>query len=282
MCPLCFLLGSKNTSSAPFPAAGVLHQQPCLALLKERQHCTCVSLPWHPLTPFTIYLDIWPRNQQACFSHPPQQSSIMSISSQCVPRRQTSRSSQRHFKLYWLWPDVPRLGNYVYWMFTYQLLSKSGFSSSRVWLWELDHKEGWVPKTWWFFPIVVLEKTLESPSDRKEGKLVNSKGNQPWIFTGRTEAKAEVPILWPPDAKSWLGKDLDTRKDWGQKEKGATHEMVQWYHRHSGPEFEQTPEDSEGQGSLACSSQRGYKESGMAWQLNGNKLLKSQYRLPWG
>ena len=94
-----------------------------------------------------------------------------------------------------------------------------GISSSQVCMWELDHKEGWTPKHWCFW-AVVLEKTLESPLDFKEIKLVNPKGNQPWIFIGRTEAKAESPILWPTDAKSWLiGKDPDARKDWEQEEK---------------------------------------------------------------
>ena len=96
-----------------------------------------------------------------------------------------------------------------------------GFSSSPVWMWELDHKEGWAPYNW-CFQIVVLEKILESLLDSKEIKLVNPKGNQPWILTGRTDAKAEAAILWPPDAKSWLiGKDPDAGKDWRQKEKGV-------------------------------------------------------------
>ena len=90
-----------------------------------------------------------------------------------------------------------------------------GFSSSHVWMSELDHKEGWALKNWHFW-IVVLEKILETPLDSKEIKAVNSKGNQPWIFTGRTDAEAEIPILWSWDAKSWLiGKDLDDAKDWG-------------------------------------------------------------------
>ena len=89
-----------------------------------------------------------------------------------------------------------------------------GFSSSPVWMWELDHKGGWMLKNW-CFQNVVLEKTLESPLDSKEIKLVNSKGNQSWIFIGRTNAYAEAPILWPPDAKSWLiRKDPDAGKDW--------------------------------------------------------------------
>ena len=88
-----------------------------------------------------------------------------------------------------------------------------GFSSSHVWMWELDHKEGWAPKNW-CFQIVVLEKTLESPLHSKEIKLVNPKGNQLWIFIERNDAEAEAPILWPPDAKNWLiGKDPDAGKD---------------------------------------------------------------------
>ena len=100
-----------------------------------------------------------------------------------------------------------------------------GFASSHVWMWELDLKEGWAPKNW-CFQTVVLEKTLESPLDSKEIKSVNPKGNQPWIFIGRTDA--EAPILWPPDSKSRLiGKDPDAKKDWGQEEKRATEdEMV--------------------------------------------------------
>ena len=96
-----------------------------------------------------------------------------------------------------------------------------GFSSSHVWIWELDYKESWVPKNWCFW-TVVLEKTLESPLDCKEIKPVNPKGDQPWILIGRTDAEAETPILWPPDAKNWLiGKDSDARKDWRQEEKGT-------------------------------------------------------------
>ena len=103
-----------------------------------------------------------------------------------------------------------------------------GFSSSHVWMWELDHKESWAPKNW-RFGSVVLEKTLESPLDSKEIQPVHSKGNQSWIFIGRTDVEAETPILWPPDAKNWLlGKDPDAGKDWRQ-EKGITEdEMVGW------------------------------------------------------
>ena len=108
-----------------------------------------------------------------------------------------------------------------------------GFSSSHVWMWELDHKEGWTPKNWCFW-TVVLEKTPESSLDSKEIKLVNPKGNQPWIFIGRNDAEAEAKILWPPDAKSWLfgRKDPNAGKDWRQEEKWMTEDkMVGWHHQ---------------------------------------------------
>ena len=110
-----------------------------------------------------------------------------------------------------------------------------GFSRSHAWMWELDHKESWALKNWCFW-TVVLEKTLESPLDCKEIKAVYPKGNQSWIFTGRTDANAEALILWPPDEKNWLtGKDLDAGKDWRQEEKGMTEdEMVRWHHRLDG------------------------------------------------
>ena len=95
-----------------------------------------------------------------------------------------------------------------------------GFSSSHVQMWELDHKEGWVLKNW-CFQIVLLEKTLQSPLDSKETKPVNPKGNQPWIFIGRTDAEVEAPILWPPDANSQLLRKVpDVGRDWRQKKKG--------------------------------------------------------------
>ena len=123
-----------------------------------------------------------------------------------------------------------------------------GFSSIHIWMWELAHKEGWVPKSWCFW-TVVLEKTLKSPLDCKEIKPVNPKGNQPWIFIGSTDAEAEAPVLWPPDAKSWLlVKDRAAEKGWRQKEKGETEdETVGWCHRLNGYEFEQTLGDDEGQ-----------------------------------
>ena len=128
------------------------------------------------------------------------------------------------------------------------------FSSSHVWMWELDLKEGCTLKNWCFW-TVVLEKTLESPLDWNEIKLVNPKGNQLWIVIGRTGAETESPILWLPDAKNWLiRKDPDAGKNWRQ-EKGMTEDkMVGWHQQLSGHEFEQALGDGEGQGSLACYS----------------------------
>ena len=113
------------------------------------------------------------------------------------------------------------------------------------------------------FCIVVLERTLASSLDCKEIKPVNPKGNQPRIFIGWTDAEAEAPVLWLPDAKSWLiGKDPNARKNWGQEEKRATEdEVVRWQPQLNGCEFEQTLGDSEGQGSLVCCSPWGCKES---------------------
>ena len=120
-------------------------------------------------------------------------------------------------------------------------------TSSHVQMWRQDRKNGWAPKNW-CFQTVVLEKTLESPLNCKE--KIFPKGNQPWIFTGRTDAETEVSTLWPPNAKCWLiGKDPDTRKDWRQKEKGAAEDkVVTWHLWLNGHEFEQTLGDSEEQG----------------------------------
>ena len=117
---------------------------------------------------------------------------------------------------------------------------------------------------------MVLEKTLESPLDCKEIQTVRAKGNQSWIFIRRTDAEAETPVLWPPDAKNWLiGKDPDAGKDWRQEEKETTEdEMVGWHHWLNGHEFEWTPGDSEGQGGLACCSPFSHKESDMTEWLN--------------
>ena len=148
-----------------------------------------------------------------------------------------------------------------------------GFSSSHVWMWELDYKKSWAPKNWHFW-TVVLKKTLQSPLDSKEIKSVNPKGSQLWIFIGRIDAEAEAPIVWPPDVKNWLiWKDPDTEKDWRQEEKGMTEdEMVGWCHRLDGYEFEQAPGVGDGQGGLACCSPWGHKESDMTEWLNWAEL----------
>ena len=145
-----------------------------------------------------------------------------------------------------------------------------GFSSSHIWMWELDYKKGWVLKNW-CFRTVMLEKITESLLDSKEIKPVNLKGNQPWILTERTDA--ETPVLWPPDLKSQLTrKDCDARKDWRQEEKGTTEdEMVGWHHQLNGNEFEQTPGDGEGERSLAGWSPQGLKQSDMTHWLNNSK-----------
>ena len=138
-------------------------------------------------------------------------------------------------------------------------------------MWEVDRKEDWGPKDW-FFQTVVLEKTLGSPLDCKEIKPVNPKGNQSWIFIGRTDA--EALILWPPDAKNWLiGKDSDAGKDWRQ-EKGTTeNEIVEWHHWLNEHEFEQALGDGDGQGSPACCSSWGHKESDTTEQPNSSNNI---------
>ena len=134
-------------------------------------------------------------------------------------------------------------------------------------MWELDHKEGWASKNWCFW-TVVLEKTLESPLNCKEIKPDNLKGNQAWLFIGRTDAEAKAPRLWLPDANSWLtGKTLMERL---REEKRVTEEMVRWHHWLNGQEFEQTLGDSEGQGSLACCSPWGRKWWNTTKWLNNN------------
>ena len=122
-----------------------------------------------------------------------------------------------------------------------------GFSSSHVWMWKLDYKESWVPKNWCFWTVVLektlffffVEKTLESPLDCKEIQPVHPKGDQSWVFIGKTDIESEIPILLPPDVKSWLiGKYSDAGRDWGQEEKGTTEdEMAGWHHRLGGREF---------------------------------------------
>ena len=136
-------------------------------------------------------------------------------------------------------------------------------------MWELDCEDGWAPKNWCFW-TVVLEKTLESPLDCKKIQLVHPIGDQSWVFIGRTDVEAETPILWPPDVKSWLiWKDPDAGKDWGQEEKGMTEdEMVGWHHRLSEHESGWTPEFCDGQGGLVCCGSWGRKESDTIEQLN--------------
>ena len=146
---------------------------------------------------------------------------------------------------------------------------RCSFSSSQVWVWVLDLKEGWAQKNWCFWIDAAGEDSSESL--RLQGdQIINLKRNQPWIFIGRTDAEAEAPILWPPDAKGQLiGKDPDAGKDWWQEEKGMTEvEMVGWHHWLNGRESEKTPGDSEGQGSLACCSPWDCKELDMTERLN--------------
>ena len=154
-----------------------------------------------------------------------------------------------------------------------------GFSSSHVWMWVLDYKERWVPKSWCFW-TVVLEKILESPLDSKEIKPVNSKGNQPWILIGGTDAEAETPILWPPDAKSQLiRKDPNAGKGWVPEEKGATeNEVVGWHHWLNGDEFEQALGIGDGQGSLVCCTPWCCKESDMTELMSNSKWKPKLWR----
>ena len=140
-------------------------------------------------------------------------------------------------------------------------------------MWELVCEEGWAPKDWCFW-TVVLEKTLESPLDCKEIQPVHSKRDQSWVFFGRNDAKAETPGLWPPHAKSWLiGKDPDAGRDWGQEEKGMTEDgMAGWHHLLHGHEFEWTSGVGDGQGGLAWWDSWGGKESDRTECLNWTAL----------
>ena len=144
-----------------------------------------------------------------------------------------------------------------------------GFSSGHVWMWELDCEESWAPKNWHFW-TVMLEKTLESPLDCKEIQPVHSRGDQSWLFIGRTDAKTETPILRLLHVKSWLiGRDSDAERDWGQKEKGtAENEMAGWHHWLDGPESEWTLGVGDGQGGLACWDSWGREESDTNERLN--------------
>ena len=143
------------------------------------------------------------------------------------------------------------------------------FSKWYVWMWELDYKESWALKNWCFW-TVVLEKTLESLFDSMEIQPVHPKGNQSWVFIGRTDVEAEIPILWPPDSKKWLiWKDPDTGKNWRQEEKGTTEdEMVEWHHRLNGHELGWTLGVGDGQGGLVRCSPWGHKQLDMTERLN--------------
>ena len=141
-------------------------------------------------------------------------------------------------------------------------------------------KEGWALKNWCFW-IMVLEKTLQSPLDSKETKLVHPKGNQSWIFIGRTDAEAEAPILWPPDAKNWLtGKDSDAGKDWRQEKWMTNNEMVGWHHQFNGHESEQAAGVGDGQGSLACCNLWGRKRIRHNWATELNYAFSVGTRTP--
>ena len=133
----------------------------------------------------------------------------------------------------------------------------------------MDCEESWAPKNWCFW-TVVLEKTLENPLDCKEIQPVHPKGDESWVFIGRTDVEAETPILWPPHKKNWLtGKDPDAGRDWGQEEKGVTeNEMARWHHRLDGHEFGWTLGIGDGQGGLACWDSWGRKESDTTERLN--------------
>jgi len=143
-----------------------------------------------------------------------------------------------------------------------------GFSIAHVWMWELYYKESWAPKNWCFW-TVVLEKTLESPLDCKEIQSVHPKGDQSWVFIGRTDVEAKTPILWLPDAKSWLiWKDPDAGKDWGQEEKGTTEDkMVGWHHRLNGHGFGWIPGVGDGQGCPACCGSWSHVTERLNWTI---------------
>ena len=151
------------------------------------------------------------------------------------------------------------------------------FPSGHVWMWELDCEEGWALKNWCFWTMV-LKKTLESPLDCKEIQPVQFK-DQPWVFFGKDDAKAETPVLWPPHAKSWLiGKDPDAGRNWGQEEKGTTEdEMAGWHHQLNGCEFEWTRGVGDGQGGLACCDSWGRKELDTTEWLNWTERGMGKY-----
>ena len=146
---------------------------------------------------------------------------------------------------------------------------------------ELDHKENWVLKNWYFW-AVVLEKTLKSLLDGKEIQPVHPRGNQSWIFIGMTDAEAETPILWPSDVKSQLvGKYFDAGKHWRQEKETTEDEMVWWHHRLNGHELGQTPGDGEGQENQACCSPCGCKESDTTEWLKNNSFIYRWKEFNW-
>ena len=173
-----------------------------------------------------------------------------------------------------LWFELTVILKYWYWesnFFFFLLTNVWLVKVSHVLMWELDYKKSWTPKNWCFW-TVVLEKSLESPC--KEIQPVNLKGNQSWIFIGRTDAEAETPVLWPPDVKNWLlGEDPDAGKDWRQEEKRKTgDEMFGWHHRLDGHEFEEDPGVGDGQESLVSCRPWGCKESDTTEWLNWTEL----------
>ena len=145
-------------------------------------------------------------------------------------------------------------------------------------MWKLDCEESWVLKNWCFWTMV-FEKTLENPLNCKEIQPVHFKGDQSWVFIGRTDAEAETPILWLPPAKSWLiGKDPDAGRDWGQEENGTIEdEMAGWHHRLDERESGWTPGVGDGQGGLACCDSWGCKESDTTERLNWTELNRRHY-----
>ena len=149
------------------------------------------------------------------------------------------------------------------------------FSSSHVWMWELDYKESWALKNWCFW-TVVLEKTLESPLDCKEIQPVHPKGDQSWVFIGRTDVEAEMLIVWPPHANSWLiWKDPDVAKDWRQEEKGMTEdELVEWHHWLNRHGFGWTLGVGDGLGGLVCCGSWGCR-------VGHNWAIELNWRLAW-
>ena len=147
-------------------------------------------------------------------------------------------------------------------------------------MWELDCEEGWVPKNWCFWSVV-LEKTLESPLNCKEIQPVHSKGDQSWDFFGRNDAKAETPVLWPPHAKSWLtGNNSDAGGTGGRKRRGLQDEMAGWHHGLNGGEFVWTPGVCDGQGGLTCCNSWGRKELDTTEWLNWIELAEKNEQKP--